>query len=496
MSTSFRETAFTDAPAKRATKKRGALARFLMGPEVAQDDLTPFTARGSRLRTGSARARAGYYAPAPEGAPTTTRQAEILNTAVVGAPTGIQGIVHGVDLLSKTMVVHEPFTAYNEGLISSTNTIVTGDVGSGKSGKLKTCYLLRPLLLRDRRVVVFDKKTLRGEAEGDVAGREQGEYAELARTIGSEPLTFDAAGSTRLNLLDPSVLGLSGGTSRQIRLLQTVAGLARGGATLDTWEARALRSAYYMTLRDAEQRGRVPVLGDLARLLGHVLSDDAHADLEQAAKDRLHEASVGVRFVFENLMDEYGAVLDGETSAHVDLGGGQEGGRLTVFDLSQLPDDGPGVSILMAVANMWLLARLRHDHDMKTYQIVEEGWHVLDGPSAAFLRYNTKIQRSLGLALVIALHKLAEIPEHSPAAAVLQEAQTVEVFRTTRVADIERTVQTLSLHLHTAAELDSLPNGTSIMKIGARPEFKVRNPLSGFERRLIDTDRAMRERTA
>ena len=39
-----------------------------------------------------------------------------------------------------------------------------------------------------------------------------------------------------------------------------------------------------------------------------------------------------------------------------------------------------------------------------------------------------------------------------------------------------------------------LPTGVSIMKIGARPEFKVQNPLSAFERRLIDTDRAMRER--
>lgn len=84
------------------------------------------------------------------------------------------------------MIAHDPVTAYNASsrLVSSPNVVVIGDVGSGKSSLTKTVYVIRPLLLNKRRAVVFDKKDRGGE----------GEYGELARAYGREPIKFAVDG--------------------------------------------------------------------------------------------------------------------------------------------------------------------------------------------------------------------------------------------------------------------------------------------------------------
>ena len=45
-------------------------------------EIVPWQQPGSTLRKNTGRARRGFYAPALSGAPTTTRQAEILNQIV------------------------------------------------------------------------------------------------------------------------------------------------------------------------------------------------------------------------------------------------------------------------------------------------------------------------------------------------------------------------------------------------------------------------------
>ncbi len=54
-------------------------------------------AAAAPLRASSRAAKHGWYAPHHRGAPSTTRQAEILNTALIGPPTGTAGIVNGRD---------------------------------------------------------------------------------------------------------------------------------------------------------------------------------------------------------------------------------------------------------------------------------------------------------------------------------------------------------------------------------------------------------------
>ena len=432
---------------------------------------------GPPLQESFRRAAKGHYGPRMQPIPATTRQAEILNPAIVGAPTDDEGVLIGVDLLSKLPVAHVLFEAYSKGDITSPNVAAVGVIGSGKSALLKTCYVMRPLVLRNRRVMVMDTKDKEGE----------GEYSELTRYLGGEPFKMiigSDEGGTRLNILDPVILQ-GGGLAVQRRLLRTVAETAMG-AKLTPRQAKALALAHRRVLRLAEGQGRVPVLEDLVSQVGLVLPQET-PDESAHARELLHEAGMEVRYVMEEaILEDLEGLFDGETSKHVQL---QK--RLTSVDISQLPEDGPAVALVMAVSNVWLMGMLRHQRGMRTSFIAEEGWHLVSGPSGELFRSNSKLSRGLGLSTVAAFHHPGDIPAGSPGEAMLKEAQTIHMFRQDRDEDIEATARMFGLAEGSRELLGSLPQGEHLLKIGTRRELHVRHVRSRTEVDLTNTDSAM-----
>lgn len=463
-----------DVPVLRAFAP--PLEPVLDGDETSVE-ITPWGRPGSRLRTKPSAARRGRYAPALQGAPSTTRQAEILNTALIGPPTGTKGVVTGRDVLSRTSIAHDPITAYNSTPreVSSPNVIIMGDVGAGKSTHTKANHVLRPLLLKNRRCVVFDKKDQAGE----------GEYSGVVRRYGYEPIRFTPDGTgTTLNLLDPTILkgtGLQG----QARLLNIVTRLARGDQQLDSWEEEALRAALKMTVEQMDD-GRAPVLADVLPNLGRVADDGDYGTLSVSARDDLHKAGLSLRWTLNGLLDEYAGLLDGETSKTVDLSG-----KLTSFDISQLPDDGPAVPVVMAIGNMWMLGRLRNERGWATTVVYEEGWHMIGGPSASLIKANQKLSRGLGISNVFVMHKGSDIPADSPGMAIIQEAQTVCIYRQSRPEDAAWCQQTFGLASETADTIERLRDGHYIFKYGSHPETHVQHILSRWEAQVTNTDEAL-----
>jgi hypothetical protein len=445
--------------------------------ENVAGEISPYELPGPARRTNVRKARRGYYAPKLPGAPSTTRQATVLNTALIGPSTGTQGVANGRDVLSHNLVTHDPVTAYNSvpRLISSPNTVVVGGVGGGKSSFVKTVCVIRPLVIRYRRAVIFDKKNRGGE----------GEYAELVREWGQgEPIRFTQDGSgSRLNLLDPLIVSQIGDAGTY-RLLHAIIRIARDGAQLDVWDEKAARAALSKTLATFDA-GRIATLGDILPWLGRV--DAGDDDMSPASRDRLHQAGLGIRFTLEGLLDEYGGLLDGETSKGVDLTG-----KLTSFDISQLPAEGPSSNVIRAIGNQWMLGRLRSDPGWQTTCINEEGWDMVEGPAAHLLKSNQKLSRGLGLNNVFVFHKGTDIPKDSPGQTVISEAQSIYVFRQDRKDDADWAVRTFGFDPSTAEVLQTLQPGHFVFKYGSVPETHVQHVRSDIEVTLTDTDEGMR----
>jgi hypothetical protein len=413
------------------------------------------------------------------GAPTTTRQAEVLNPAVIGAPTDARGIIVGTDQMSGSMVAHDPFTAYSAGRITSPNVCVAGMIGVGKSSLIKTLYVERPLLLRGRRVVVIDRK-LRGD---------EGEYAELTREFGVEPFRFDPgdpAGGTTCNPLD-GIIRVAGGRAAQRRLLTAFAEHAGSGA-LTEWHHKALAEAYALTISDFRD-GRTPVMADLLARFRRVVDADQFQGLRTATLDLVEESAIAMMLRFERLLgDDLAGMFDGETSGHVTLHP-----KITTFDLSALPEDGPATPLVMAYANAWLMGMLgRHRlPGQRTNLVVEEGWAMSTGPTGRMVRSNSKLARGKGLSVIGAFHHISDFPAGSDAIAMMQEAQTVHLFRQEHDADIADCVRYFTLEPDNAGILAALPQGDHLLKIGARKEIRVRGNRTAREVRFTETDSAM-----
>lgn len=414
---------------------------------------------------------------AADGAPTTTRQAEVLNTAVIGTPTDERGVVIGEDRVSGALVMHDPFTGYQTGKLTSPNVCVLGMIGSGKSALLKTVYVERPLMLRKRRAVVIDKKLREGE----------GEYAELTRLFGSEPYRFDPndPNSTCMNLLDPIITG--GGRAQHRQILTAFAELAGDGSPVTEWHQKAISAAYAAVMRKFEGSRRVAVLPDFIDCIPDVTSAPDFVGLRPATLDLIEQAAYSVRFRMERLIDDdLGGMFDRETSAHVKLQP-----KLTTFDISALPEDGPATSMVMLVANAWLTGLLTTEPGWLTNFIAEEGWHLLSGPGGRVIRSKSKLSRGVGLAIVAAIHHISDIPADSDAIAMIKEAQTIHLYRQEHDDDIADCVRYFNLERSNAAALGQLPQGDHLLKVGTTREIRVRHVRTSREVGFTATDSAM-----
>lgn len=453
-------------------------------PEVAplSDDLPP--RRGPNVHTyGRMREHRAIQTTArPTAAPSTTNQARILNTAIIGNPSTDHGIALGDDQLSGAAVFHDIFTAYEDGWISSPNVCILGGLGTAKSGLAKTVYIRRPLMLRDRRAVVVDKKPL-GE-DGD------GEYSELTRQQGAEPYRMlpGDPNSTCLNILDPLILAAGDRPNRAAaaNLLTAFAELA-GTGPLDTLEHATLTAAHRKLLGDFEDR-RVPVIEDLLALLPGIVNADEFKARRPATLDAVDLAALNVELRMRRLLaDDLAGMFDGETSKDVGLHS-----KLTTFNISNLPEDGPATAMVIAVVNALLMGMLRRHRDgKKTTFLAEEAWTLLVGPAARNVRANLKLARALGLATVSIIHHISDVPPGSDGMAMIKEAATIHLFRQEREDDITDCVRTFGLEPSNAEVLRTLPQGHHLLKVGTAKEIHVRAPRTAAEIRLTETDEAM-----
>ena len=430
----------------------------------------------------------GYYDPAAPGILSSTRQMEFAHMAIASPPTSHRGLLFGVDAGSGWMIVHDVFSSYGETL-ESPNVCYIGDLGQGKSSAMKTWGVLRQLIL-GRRIVVIDKKY-----QLDIRA---GEYTPLARALGVTPVKFRiGGGGSRINILDPRIAARldeedhDSGTAAetpagQSMLLRAVTEEALE-RRLTPKEGKAVRMAHRQALASVRGTGRD---ADIRDVLAALYAPDAAAAADaNLTVEQLKEWGLDPAFELERMIeDDLAGLIDGPTSPDIELSGG-----LTVFDVSLLPEDGPALPLVMTIINTWLANTLyRQKTPVPTTLLIEEAWHTVQGSVAKVTRRNTKLSRALSLSCQFAFHHISDIPQDSPAIAMLKECGTVFLYKQGKREDAVACARLFNLPPGSADDIGKLQKATCLMKIGSLDPFVAIHLRSPLEVALTDTDKAMK----
>ncbi|MFT4398075.1 ATP/GTP-binding protein [Gordonia lacunae] len=453
----------------------------------------------------------GWYEDRPAGAWSTTRQAEALNLATTRQPVQHAGLLAGRNLMGQAAVRLDPFELYRDRVIDGVNVCAIGDIGSSKSSLLKTLGLYRQLIL-NRQIVFFDKKL-----QGD-----RGEYGVIADELGVESVTFRAGGGgVSLNLLDPAIStdgrhagGVPGVVpAGQETLLLAVLRDAMERA-LSPREKAAVRVALGIVNERAANAGTEPLLKDVARQLidgyggqserafeqvrlGEDLPESVKADLGDFAyfgprwASRSLEWGVDPGLAILELVDgALRGLVDRPTSARVKDALNHP---FVHFDLSALPEQGPGLRVVMTTAQTWLANRLaaRAADRKQTIAGFEEGWHLSEGSTGKVARGNMKLSRGLGLSTWSAFHHLSDHAADSPSRALMQESDIALLYRQARDDDAREVCQMFHLPPETKDVLTQLHRGQCLVWMKGRDPILMQHVRSRTEVLLTDTDNVL-----
>ncbi|MDE1672652.1 ATP/GTP-binding protein [Nocardia gipuzkoensis] len=436
--------------------------------------------------------RLGWYEPRPEGAWTTTRQAEGLNLATSRRSVRQEGVAAGLNRISQELEILDPFALYGQE-ITGINVCLIGDIGRGKSSLIKCAFCLRQLVA-GRQVVVLDRKPQSGA----------GEYTPIARALGAASIRFKTGGGGAcVNLLDLAIStggehtgGLDGVVPAGQEALVLAVLEDSMGRNLDEREKAAVGAALEIVNTEARAHNRAPVIRELAMRLLDPGSGDSTV-FGQRWSDRALEWGLEPGLALLRLADrDLKGLVDSETSP--EIRDALEEHPLVHFDLSALPTDGPALRIVMTVINTWLANRLaaRSSRFEQTVLIVEEGWHVAQGSTGEVFQANMKLSRGLGMGTVSAFHHISDLPQDSPARALMQEASIVVLFGQDREDDVRATVAMYRLPAGTEEALMRLGRGQALVKIGNRDPFLFEHIRSPHEMVLTDTDTAVKGQAA
>ncbi|MFF0818381.1 ATP/GTP-binding protein [Rhodococcus sp. NPDC003318] len=429
--------------------------------------------------------RWGWYEMRPEGAWSTTRQGEALNLATTRRSTRYEGLITGLNLMSHSTVIVDPFALYGSE-IENINIAVVGDIGKAKSSLIKTATCWRQVTA-GRQVVVIDKKR---------QGNRGGEYSVIADALGVPSIRFKTGGDgARLNLMDPAIS--AGGDhgdgvvpAGQEALIAAVLEDTMQ-RTLSETEIAALNLALRLVNDRAARDGHEPILAEVAEVL---LSTPAEATAEfgevwtEDARLWGRDPGLALRRLCEG---DLKGLVDSATSSDVRQALDYP---FVHFDVSDLPNKGPALRVVMTVINTWLANVLaaRSAERKQTLLIVEEGWHIAEGSTGRVFRDNMKLSRGLGLSTVSAFHHISDLPEDSPARALMREAGIVFLYGQDRVDDAADAVRMYHLPPGSESLLMGLEKGQCLVKYGKADPILMQHVRSEFEVALTNTDEVIR----
>lgn len=394
----------------------------------------------------------------------TTAHLQAAYPFVAEGGLGGRGAYIGKDLFGGSFT-YDAFELYEQGILTSPNMVVAGQLGRGKSALIKTLCVRSRVF--GRRVVVMDPK---------------GEYGALARFCGTEVINLRPGGELRLNPLDKRIA-----REDRLRLLHAISAAALD-RSLRPQEKTALERALESATLKGKAEATLPLV--VEALLDP--SEDAGASVS-ADRAALLEWGREVAFELRRLVTgDLKGMFDGKTSRSIDLGS-----EVVVLDLSAVHDS-DALGILMTCAAAWLQGVLAKQNDSKTIFVLDEAWAILSNLGIAkWLQASFKLSRARGLQNIAVMHRFSDLAatgaqgsqQERVARGLLSDTETKVVYAQPH-SEVRATRELLGLTETEASLLPHLERGVALWKIGER-SFLVWHLVGNMERAFIDTDSRM-----
>jgi type IV secretory pathway VirB4 component len=415
----------------------------------------------------------------------TTRNLQAVYPFVIDSTLGTRGVYVGRQAGSDASFVFDPWELYADGVITNPNVLLAGVIGRGKSALAKTMAM---------RMTAFGVRVY-------VPGDPKGEWGDVARALGTEPIVLGRGLPARVNPLDPGPRpqGLPSEQwdrevlARRNSLLASLAETALD-RRLQPVERNALLVAITaVTERQGTSAMHPPVLPNIVSELMSPTEETA-ATLNMTRRELTVESRNIALELRRLVVGDLAGLFDGPTTHPLDFSA-----PIQVLDTSRLAGDDTAVALLMTCASAWMEATLSTAGGGRRLVVYDEAWRMLRHLALVRrMQAQWKLSRALGVANVAVVHRISDLGAvGATGSEAVALAQGLLADCSTRIVyaqesdQVEATASALGLSDVEAEQLVHLPRGRGLWRIGRHAAI-VDHVLSTREHALVDTDGQMR----
>lgn len=407
---------------------------------------------------------------------------------VADADLGHAGPILGLNATTGGIWHFDPWELYAAKQINSTNVLVIGEFGTGKSGTIKQlCF--RSLAFGRQVVVPSDSKA---------------EWVKVAEAAGGQVIRLGGKHTTaRLNPLDrgPRAFDASDdehevmvASRRRAVLVSLVEATLPADALLTPAEHTALEFALSCAI---DASGDEPTLRGVYEQLKNPNRDHA------GYVDGIEQDGARARHVLRRFCEgDLAGLFEDRSTVQLD-----DNAPMVVVDTSALFARGELAATCAQICTTnWIQAVISNKHARRTRFLVrEEGWRDMTSVAAlqAFRAW-LKLSRDYGISVVTLMHKVSDFDAvggegseaRSLAYSIFADISNKFIFQQA-AAEQGRLVKDLGLPVSHARMVLDLPQGMFLARLGSRRAFVVDAFATSvaIERELFSTDDALVVRT-
>jgi hypothetical protein len=415
----------------------------------------------------------------------TTRNLQAIYPFVVDSTLSSHGIYIGRQAGSDASFVFDPWELYSDNVITNPNILLAGVIGRGKSALAKSLAL---------RMTAFGVRVY-------VPGDPKGEWGEVARALGSEPIVLGRGLAARVNPLDPGARPKRMPADEWQREV-----LARRNGLLASLAETALdrrlepveRNALLVALtavtgtRDPEV-GPAPLLPEIVHAL-MCPQEETSRTLNMSARELAVESRSLALELRRLVVGDLAGLFDGPTTHPLDFDA-----PIQVLDTSRLAGDDTAVALLMTCASAWMETTLASARGGRRLVVYDEAWRMLRHLALVRrMQSQWKLSRALGVANLAVVHRISDLGAvGATGSEAVALAQGLLADCSTRIVyaqesdQVDLTASALGLSDVEADQLIHLPRGRGLWRIG-RHSAIVDHILGSNEVDVVDTDGRMR----